>query len=69
MADDSESDNSSVTSFVSSTSSVPQMQPVSVQLPYDVIKTWTSIYPAYLNYSLTVAQGRRLPKSKCEGCE
>lgn len=31
-------------------------------------KKWVIIYPAYLDLEATVAQGRRVPKSKLEGC-
>ena len=39
----------------------PQMRPID---PAE-IKHWTCVWPCYLDGSLTVAQGRRLPKSLC----
>lgn len=40
-----------------------------IQVTMEELKKWTVVYPAYLNVTLTVQQGRRLPRSKCEGCE
>jgi hypothetical protein len=40
-----------------------------INIPMEVVMKWTTVYPAYINSTLTVAEGRRLPRSKCDGCE
>ena len=47
----------------------PGGQPMTIQIPMEEVKKWPVIYPVYLNAALTVAEGRRVPKDKCEGCE
>jgi len=32
------------------------------------LKTWQAIYPCYINVAKKSSEGRRLPKSKLEGC-
>lgn len=62
------SSSSSSPSSISSSSSIPGgNRPM--QIPYEVVKKWTIIYPAYIDASLKNSEGRRLALSKCEGCK
>ncbi len=56
-------------SSVSSSPSVPPPPPGARQVSLDEVRKWPCVYPAYINANLTVAQGRRLPKSKLVDCE
>lgn len=48
----------------------PPMQggPQRIAIPPEAIKHFVMVYPAYLDETLTVAQGRRLPKRHLAGC-
>ena len=38
------------------------------QIDAATLKTWTTVYPRYLEEGVSAAQGRRLPRSKVAGC-
>jgi hypothetical protein len=46
----------------------PQQRVQQIQIDPATIKTWTTIYPRYLEEGLTTAQGRRLSKANLAGC-
>jgi len=60
----------SASSSPASGTMLPNRAPVQqMQIPYEVVKKWTIVYPAYINASLKNSEGRRVALSKCEGCK
>ena len=44
-------------------------QPVRRTVTAEEVRKWTALYPCYFDPRLTVAQGRRLPRERCGGCD